>query len=57
MHRSIASLRLAVINSSGEAPHALAFPCRRIVGGWMKALTKERIEVYPTHWRPWSEPR
>ena len=45
-------LEIAVINSA--IPHALAFPCRRILGGWMDATTKDRLEVQPTHWREWS---
>jgi hypothetical protein len=45
-------LELAVIDSDG--PHALVFPCRRILGGWMKAETKERLDVHPTHWRAWD---
>jgi hypothetical protein len=36
--------------------HVLDFPCRRILGGWIKAATKERICVNPTHWRHWSDP-
>lgn len=44
-------LELAVINRNGV--HALVFPCRRILGGWMKKATEERIEVHPTHWREW----
>ena len=47
-------LELAVID--GDGPHALVFPCRRVLGGWTKAETKERIEVRPTHWRPWARP-
>jgi hypothetical protein len=42
-------LELAVIDAGGE--HALVFPCRRIVGGWINAATKQRIEVRQTHWR------
>lgn len=45
-------LELAVIDS-GE-PHALVFPCRRILNGWINAATKSRIEVQPTHWREWN---
>ncbi len=45
-------LELAVINYDGV--HALVFACRRIVGGWMKADTKARIDVRPTHWREWT---
>jgi hypothetical protein len=47
-------LELAV-RDGGEL-HVLAFPCRRILGGWVKAATKERICVNPTHWRHWSDP-
>lgn len=46
-------LEIAVIK--GSNPHALVFPCRRILGGWMKAETRERIKVRPTHWRDWRE--
>jgi len=45
-------LELAVIDGSG--PHALVFACRRILGGWMNAETKERLDVRPTHWRRWN---
>jgi hypothetical protein len=44
-------LELAVINYDGT--HALVFPCRRIVDGWVKAETRTRIDVRPTHWRHW----
>jgi hypothetical protein len=47
-------LALAVFDKSG-APHALVFPCRRILGGWVNTGTKERIEVHPTHWREWQD--
>lgn len=45
-------IELAVIDRDG--PHALVFPCRRALRGWIKAETGERIAVHPTHWRPWS---
>ena len=45
-------LELAVLDQEG--PHALVFPCRRTVGGWMNAGTHERLDVHPTHWREWS---
>jgi hypothetical protein len=45
-------LELAVIERDG--PHALVFPCRRILSGWINAETKQRIEVRPTHWRAWG---
>jgi hypothetical protein len=44
-------LELAVV-SLGEW-HALVFPCRRVLDGWIDAETKKRVEVYPTHWRAW----
>jgi hypothetical protein len=47
-----ADIEIAVIDRDGA--HALVFPCRRILGGWMKAETKERLEVHPTHWRRWE---
>jgi hypothetical protein len=46
-------LELAVID--GDDPHALVFPCRRVLGGWMKAATMKQVEVHPTHWRPWGQ--
>jgi hypothetical protein len=46
-------LQLAVIEQ-GET-HALVFACRRILGGWIKSETRERIDVHPTHWREWLE--
>jgi hypothetical protein len=44
-------LELAVIDIDG--PHALVFPCQRILGGWINAQTKQRLDVRPTHWREW----
>ena len=41
--------RLAVVEDDG--PHALVFPCRRILAGWMDAETTKRVDVRPTHWR------
>jgi len=46
-------LELAVIDYDG--PHALVFPCRRILNGWLKSGTQERIYVRPTHWRLWKD--
>ena len=45
-------IEVAIIK--GPTPHALAFPCRRILGGWMDAESGERIKVHPTHWRHWA---
>ena len=46
-------IELAVIDFGG--PHILVFACRRILGGWAKAATGQRIDVRPTHWREWVE--
>jgi hypothetical protein len=46
------ALELAVIDSNGM--RVIAFPCRRVLGGWIKVETKTRIDVCPTHWRDWS---
>ena len=32
---------------------AIPFPCRRVIGGWIKAETETRIDPCPTHWRDW----
>jgi hypothetical protein len=45
-------LEVAVINYDGT--HALVFPCRRIVDGWIDAKTKTRLTIFPTHWRDWN---
>jgi hypothetical protein len=46
-------LELAVIDREG--PHALVFPCRRILGGWINAQTKRPVDIRPTHWREWGK--
>jgi hypothetical protein len=46
-------LELAIIDATGV--HAVVFPCRRELGAWIKAETKTRIEVRPTHWRAWAK--
>ncbi|UFX45424.1 hypothetical protein HAP47_0001445 [Bradyrhizobium sp. 41S5] len=46
-------LELAVLDDEGT--HALAFPCRRVLRGWIKSLTNEPVYVYPTHWRDWRD--
>jgi len=45
-------LELAVMD--GDAAHALVFPCRRILTGWTKSATKERVDISPTHWKTWE---
>ena len=44
-------LELAIIDYNGV--HALVFPCRRLLHGFIKAQNKVRIDVEPTHWRYW----
>jgi hypothetical protein len=46
-------LELAVIDSDGV--HAIAFPCRRVLRGWIHAETSKRINIHPTHWRRWKK--
>jgi hypothetical protein len=46
-------LELAIIDESGV--HAVTFPCRRILGGWIKAESKRWLNFCPTHWRKWTE--
>jgi hypothetical protein len=45
-------LEVAVIDYDGA--HVLVFPVRRILGSWITAEAKQRIEVHPTHWREWQ---
>lgn len=47
-------LELAVIDYDGV--HALVFPCRRVLHGWINADTRTSVEVRPTHWRDWHRP-
>jgi hypothetical protein len=44
-------LELAVVD--GHHVHPLVFACRRTAAGWIKASTRERVIVNPTHWRLW----
>jgi hypothetical protein len=44
-------LQLSVIER-GEV-HALVFPCRRALSGWMNASSGSAVFVDPTHWREW----
>ncbi|HET9903131.1 MAG TPA: hypothetical protein VFQ27_05460 [Xanthobacteraceae bacterium] len=45
-------LQLAVMDKEGM--HALVFPCRRTPEGWVNARTRDRVDIRPTHWRPWN---
>jgi hypothetical protein len=46
-------LELAVVED--QHVHSLVFACRRTVAGWIKASTRERVIINPSHWRPWLE--
>jgi hypothetical protein len=46
-------LELAVLDADGA--HALVFPCRRVLRGWVEAKTAVPVNVHPTHWRDWSD--
>jgi hypothetical protein len=46
-------LELALIDATGV--HAILCPCRRVLGGWIKAKMKTPINVHPTHWRDWAK--
>jgi hypothetical protein len=48
-------LELAVLDGEGE--HALVFPCTKHLECWRNALTGERIDIDPTHWRVWHPSR
>lgn len=45
-------IEVAVMEHDG--PHAVVFPCRRVLGGWVKANTLKPVDIHPTHWREWS---
>jgi len=45
-------LELAVLDKDGA--HAVAFACRRVLGGWINAETKQHLDIRPTHWREWD---
>jgi hypothetical protein len=48
-------LELAVLGYDGA--HALVFPCRRILCGWIDAVRKRPVQVSPSHWREWNADR
>jgi hypothetical protein len=48
-------LRLADFASR---PRVIQVPCRRVPGGeWVEAATGRVLDIQPTHWREWTEPR
>lgn len=46
-------LELMAIDANGKI-HAVVFPCRRTVDGWIKTATGAILEIFPTHWRDWE---
>jgi len=46
-------LELAVIDESGV--HTTIFPCRRVLGGWIKVGMNRWVDLRPTHWREWTK--
>jgi hypothetical protein len=46
-------LEVAVVNGTGT--HAVVFPCRRVVHGWINGKTRASTEIRPTHWRQWDD--
>jgi hypothetical protein len=46
-------LELAVIDVDHVLP--ISFPCRRVLGGWIKAGSNRWVKLHPTHWRAWDE--
>lgn len=47
------NLQLAVFDPAGEV-HALVFPCRRVLRGWINSQTGLPVHVFPTYWREWA---
>ena len=45
-------VEVAVIDKDGE--HPMVVPCRRTADGWIDALSRRRLDIHPTHWRPWT---
>jgi hypothetical protein len=52
---SDSDLEVCVIDKKGT--HSLVFPCRKKGTEWVDMLTKQRIDIRPTHWRLWCEDR
>jgi hypothetical protein len=46
-------LELSAFDGAGGL-HALVFPCRRVLHGWVEAGTTVPVIVRPTHWRKWG---
>jgi hypothetical protein len=50
---SLRAIELAVSEADGS--RTITFPCRRVLGGWIKVDTDQRIDLRPTHWREWEK--
>ena len=48
------NLEVGVMDKRGDVV-ALVFPVRRRGTDWVDAVTKNRIDIMPTHWRKWTE--
>ena len=48
-------VEVAVIDRDGE--HPVVIPCRRTADGWIDAISRRRLDIRPTHWRPWASHR
>lgn len=49
---SDSDLEVCVMDKFGI--HALVFPVRKNGNEWIDAVTNERVDVDPTHWRKWT---
>ena len=45
-------LELGVLNGTGI--HAVVFPCRRALYGWINATSGAPVDLHPSHWRMWN---
>ena len=46
---------LELMVGEADGSRTIAFPCRRVLGGWVKVDTNQRINLRPTHWRGWEK--
>lgn len=46
-------LELSVITD--DDIHALVFPCRRALYGWINSKTGAAVDIHPSHWREWND--
>jgi len=44
-------LEVCVMDRRGS--HALVFPVQRKRGLWLDAVSKDRVNIAPSHWRKW----